>query len=316
MKKTTSALTLILALLFSIVVGMHVVAASSQTDYPLASGIYIISPSNRTYSSRLLTLNVSVTTLAGSNIDISMTYSLDGMYNDTIPIVIHSRDNSFQSTITGLVTLPELPYGSHSVTVYAEYDLYNVGMNGVYYQKYIHLDNSTVYFTIGDVTSPFAGDTTPPIISNLSIENKTYNSAEIPLSFNIDKTVSWIAYCLDNQANITIAGLYNPEIWGRQFNTTLTGLSDGSHNLIVYANDTAGNTGVSVIVWFTVETVPPSPIMPSSFQSLTTSPNQPQAFYQEVAYGIAVTIVALTILAVALALRKHPAGQNLKNSTH
>lgn len=255
---------IILPAVFALTIFLPIVAGEpvdeAGTAFPFASGIYIMSPSNRTYSSCLLPLNVSVTSLAGRNIDISMTYSLDGTYNGTIPIVIQSRNNSFVATITGSVTLPILPYGSHSVTVYEEYVIHNVGMNGVYYQKYVGLDNNTVYFTIGD-TSPSTDDTTPPIISNLSLENKTYNSAEmpLPLSFNIDKTVSWIAYCLDEQANITIAGWYDPDRYGRQFNTTLTGLSDGSHSLVVYANDTAGNSGASETVTFTIYTPESSP---------------------------------------------------------
>ena len=218
-------------------------AAIVQTDYPLASGIYIRSPSNRTYSISLLTLNVSVTALVGSNIGVSMTYSLDGMNKNTIPLITHTHAKSFQAIITGSVNLPTLSCGSHNVTVFAEYTINN---------ELVHLDNSTVYFTISDTIPP--DELIPPIISSLSLENKTYNSAEILFSFNIDKTVSWIAYCLDNQANRTMAGLYDPKIWGNQFNKTLTGLSDGSHSLVVYANNTAGKTGASETVYFTVST--------------------------------------------------------------
>jgi len=52
-----------------------------------------------------------------------------------------------------------------------------------------------------------------------------------------------MAYSLDGQANVTVTG-----------NITLSGLSEGSHNLVVYANDTAGNTGLSETVYFTIET--------------------------------------------------------------
>ena len=78
------------------------------------------------------------------------------------------------------------------------------------------------------------------IISDL--ENKTYNTCDIPLSFNVDGEYSWLGYSLDNLANVTIAG-----------NTTLTGLSDGYHSLVVYANDTSGNMGASETIYFNVE---------------------------------------------------------------
>ena len=50
-----------------------------------------------------------------------------------------------------------------------------------------------------------------------------------------------MGYSIDDQANTTISG-----------NTTLTGLSEGSHSLTLYANDTAGNTGKSEKIYFTV----------------------------------------------------------------
>ena len=62
----------------------------------------------------------------------------------------------------------------------------------------------------------------------------------IPLTFAVNGTTSWIGYSLDNQANITVDG-----------NTTLTGLSYGQHSIVVYANDTSGTMGVSKEIFFT-----------------------------------------------------------------
>ena len=59
----------------------------------------------------------------------------------------------------------------------------------------------------------------------------------------MSETTSWIGYSLDGQANVTIAE-----------NTTLSGLSEGPHSLIVYAKDTAENTGASEIIHFTIKT--------------------------------------------------------------
>ena len=102
--------------------------------------------------------------------------------------------------------------------------------------------SSTVYFAI---------DTTVPSISILSPENKTYDTTDLPLNFTVDEPVSWMAYSLDGQANVTITG-----------DVTLSGLSDGSHNIIVYAKDAAGNTGASQTIYFTIETPPPSEAFP------------------------------------------------------
>ena len=127
-----------------------------------------------------------------------------------------------------------LPEGNHSITVYSEGVVTIPDNMTVFWIQ----SNSTVYITI---------DTTPPTISNLSLENKTYNQTSIPLSFHINETTSQISYSIDNQAKMTISG-----------NTTLTALPEGYHNIIIYANDTAGNIGHSDYVVFNVS-IPPSP---------------------------------------------------------
>jgi hypothetical protein len=53
---------------------------------------------------------------------------------------------------------------------------------------------------------------------------------------------------LDNQANVTVNG-----------NCTLTGLTEGNHSIVVYANDTFGNMGKSETVAFTVAKPEPEP---------------------------------------------------------
>ena len=128
-----------------------------------------------------------------------------------------------------------LPDGNHSITVYSEGTVTQPDNMTVFWVR----SNSTVYFTI---------DTTPPAISNLSIEAKTYRTADIPISFCINET-SQISYRIDNQAEVAISG-----------NTTLTGLPEGYHNLIIYARDAAGNIGRSNYVVFNVNTQPsPTP---------------------------------------------------------
>jgi len=162
MKRTASALTLSLALLISLVAGVQTVIAPYTSDgqyFPLASPISITSPSNSTYSSGLLTLNVTVKTFLNPNTsNVTLVYCIDGKTNTTIrtestpvPIEVETTDaNGTKTTgvsiqsyylITGWAALPELPEGSHSITVYGKYEF-----PGSYHN--IGLDNSTVYFTI------------------------------------------------------------------------------------------------------------------------------------------------------------------------
>ncbi len=97
----------------------------------------------------------------------------------------------------------------------------------------------------------------PPEISNISVANQTFNSNGIPLTFNLNTVASWMAYSLDDKANITISG-----------NTTLADVKEGSHSIVVYANDTIGNMGASQTAFFTVELLPsPSPTVMASSSS-------------------------------------------------
>jgi hypothetical protein len=161
MKRTASALTLIFSLLGLLVAGVQTVKAPYTADgqgFPLASPISITSPSNSTYSSGLLTLNITVKTFLNPNTsNVTLVYSIDGKTNTTIhtettPVPIEAEFTDANGTkttgvsiqsyylITGWATLPEMPEGSHNITVYAKYefpDSHNIG-----------LDNSTVYFTI------------------------------------------------------------------------------------------------------------------------------------------------------------------------
>jgi hypothetical protein len=110
----------------------------------------------------------------------SVTYSLDEKANVTIPLVFQGKDRSFQVIITGSVALPTLSEGSHSVTAYSAYTLYNITAMGTFYPKYVTWDHNPVFFTIDFGISP--------VISTLSLENKTYNENILPLNFTKDET--------------------------------------------------------------------------------------------------------------------------------
>ncbi len=82
----------------------------------------------------------------------------------------------------------------------------------------------------------------------LSPTNTTYTTTSVPLEIFLNVQTSWIAYCLDGQVNMTITG-----------NTTLTGLPDGMHRLVVYTTDSVGNTAASETIHFTTEAPEPFP---------------------------------------------------------
>jgi hypothetical protein len=65
---------------------------------------------------------------------------------------------------------------------------------------------------------------------------------DVLLNFTVNEPTSRMHYSLDGGDIVMIEG-----------NITLTGLFQGTHNIAVYATDTAGNTGASETVYFSVE---------------------------------------------------------------
>lgn len=180
--------------------------------------IILFPQESETFSTNNVTLKVNVG---------SQNWVIDSVYYEAdwqkglhrIFTVQQSYQAALKVTITANFT--EIPDGRHNITISANTH------DGA------HASSSVFFIT----------DSSPPRISELSILNKTYNSQNIPLSFNFNENPSWVAYNLDNQGNKTIQG-----------NVTLTGLSEGSHTIVVYANDTLGNMGKSDPVFFTVNT--------------------------------------------------------------
>ena len=153
------------------------------------------------------------TTYSNSRVPLSFTL------NEATGWIGYSLDDQANVTIMGNTTLNYVADGAHSIVVYANDTAGNVGRSNM------------VNFTVQDVTSP--------TISVLSPMNKTYGVTVIPLIFTVDESVSWMAYSLDGQSNATLSG-----------NTTLLGLGEGFHNVVIYTRDMADNTGASNAVYF------------------------------------------------------------------
>ncbi len=151
----------------------------------------------------------------------------------------YSLDGEANKTIIGNTTLTGLSNGPHNIIIFIEDNPGNISSSGV------------IYFTVA---------TASPTISILSPEKKTYDANNISLTFTLNETISWIAYSLDGQENMTISA-----------NTAITDLSDGSHSLIVYAKDAAGNTWSSETVYFNIKTRKTEPQQPEPPQSQQSS---------------------------------------------
>jgi hypothetical protein len=216
-KKTALAISIMLFLSVAVLVGVESVKIGTANIIP-ASSLTITFPTNTTHKSNTLIVSydarfVSVQTEL-------VTYSIDGNENVTI---LSQPFSGLWETVSGNTTLHDLSEGSHHLELYS---------NGLSYYGNIVSGYAEVYFSI---------DTVFPSISILTVESKTYNAPEISLNFTVSEPTEWMGYSLDNQTIVAIGG-----------NTTLRDLSSGSHSLVVYANDVAGNTGSSETVNFTI----------------------------------------------------------------
>jgi len=136
----------------------------------------------------------------------------------------YSLDNKANITLTGVTEVLDLSDGPHVIIIFANDTLGNMGAS------------EPVYFTI---------DNAAPIITILIPLTQTYSTADIVLTFVVNKPVSYLSYSLDGKRATPITG-----------NVTLPALSDGDHTIIVHAVDELGNEGSSNEVTFVVSTFP------------------------------------------------------------
>jgi hypothetical protein len=111
-------------------------------------------------------------------------------------------------------------------------------VSGAEYVLALKTWNNKIYAGFGNGVVAKDDMLEPLNISVLSPQNTTYTSS-VPLTFITNRPPSWIGYSLDNNPNVTITG-----------NTTLT-LTEGAHNIIIYAKDSLGTTYFKV--YFTVK---------------------------------------------------------------
>jgi hypothetical protein len=191
------------------------------------------SPENKIYGGNSVPVDFSVSFFSWANHtnELRLEYSLD--YSTLMPLTGFHQSISEGFAVIGS-TLTHLSEGVHvlrvQVTVFYE-DIRNTNI-----QSWSPPGLSEpVFFTV---------NTAVPRVTILSLKQlKTYNTTTLPLEFAVSEPTASLSYSLDGGAPVSIAG-----------NTSLSGLSEGKHMIIVQAEDSAGSVGASATVTFTVET--------------------------------------------------------------
>lgn len=244
-RKRALAIIFTFMLLASLAVDVHIVKADSIVSMVFPGGVTLFSPLNETYNSNYLVLNLNFSCAAG--VDCTLNYTVDNAaIQSPIPLEYYGS-GGFQMFYpgTGVVQLPELSYGSHQLTIYEQaliQDYHGANAPGAPFKPIGNADYAaywvdTVDFFINSSWTPLPA----PSVTILEMQNQTYNSTDVPLTFTVDQNITQAAYTLDGESNVTIAG-----------NTTLTDLAVGVNNVTVYAWNDAGSVGASGEVNFTV----------------------------------------------------------------
>jgi hypothetical protein len=197
----------------------------------------------------------------------SFSYSLDGNINSTLTYSKELvRDYNFYTVLKPLENLDD---GNHTLQVYAFYT------------------NGTAKVLL-DYT--FMVDTAfqPPTLTILSPLNQTtYGTNEAQITYNVDSKANWAYYKLDPQ----LTSVWMP----LSGNITLTGLSEGSHKIVVTMQSQADYRILQPItqqtIYFTIDTAKNDSALPLD--------NQVSGIIVA-----SIAIVIIVILAVALYKRK------------
>ncbi len=249
MKKALPA-AFISALLISTLAGTLLVNSATANFAPPPGGggpfgvsVTVTSPENKTYPDGNVPLSFTVNLTYNKKYYVfqnlgTFTYSLNGEQTNFSPSQTRSGDTIYCST-----TLKGIPEGSYNLAILVQTNFY-----------YTWWGWPVTWYGLSKITS-FAIGGAPPSITVLSTQDETYDTGNVPLNFVISESASWVGYSLDGKTNVSITestsqptysyGSYN-------YHVVLTGLAEGPHTLTLYANDTAGNTGKSETIQFTV----------------------------------------------------------------
>lgn len=107
----------------------------------------------------------------------------------------------------------------------------------------------------------------------LSPQPKTYEDTILQLTFAINRSTSWMGYSLDGQETLAVTE-----------NTTLSGLSNGSHNVTVYAKDEFGKLATSETIIFTL--------------------NKPEQFSMVLIVAVSLVVATVVPLGILVCIRK------------
>jgi hypothetical protein len=240
---------------------------SGQADSMLtAPAVYIRSPhhaSLEVYRNSTITIDIAVTRfIDGPDIE-KIVYSLDGHTLNSLDIIKNNQVVDFGPTKTGYIY-----YGRAVLTL----------ANGNYTLIAHAMDKNGKTFS-NSVDFRVNLDYVPPTVNLISPLNQTYNCSDIPLNFSVEGlNFKKAHYTLDSKTNesVTITG-----------NTTLNGLSNGSHQIRLFVDADVGHVTDNAV-----------------FSINQTQTDDNFAFGETVNIAVVLVVLIISIVVIALIYRR------------
>ncbi len=267
-KKTLTLAMLVVLLVSALAIAISVDLAQANPGL-IVSGVprvQLLSPQSTLYYENTITLSFYGNPIYWGTLEYSkFKYWLDGELKGTL-------DAALKATEAFSVDLTEVKDGQHTVevtaivTVKSLTELTGGVKASVLWAPSIETSSGKLNFTI---------DTTAPSISIISLQNRTFETGNVPLNFTTTESVSQLSYSLDENSNVTFADdVVVAHIYGKDnYYFVLNGLEEGSHSLKIYAKDAAGYAGESETYYFTVNTQPTPTPTPSTNPTPSPTPS-------------------------------------------
>ena len=265
MNKNAATAVIISFLIVSVGVA-SLVSLAEANPIRIVSGvprIQLTSPQPMLYHENAVTLSFHGNNVDWGTVEYSkIKYWLDGELKGTLDTALEPTE-TFSVDLTGLEDGKHIVEVTATVTVKSLTVFYGGITADVLWSPSTPTSSGQLNFTL---------DVNPPSIVIISLQNRAFETVDVPLNFTVNEPVSSLSYSLDGNGNVTFTNVVMAHIYGKDnYYFILTGLEDGSHSLKIYAKDTAGYTGESETYYFTVNTQPtptpspsPSPILSPS----------------------------------------------------
>ena len=281
------ALGLVLAIV-AVIAGSVSVRFGYANPSGMPAGPDITATYSPNFSTNSIILKVYLTTFQdNNNCTREAWYSLDEQANVTIHLAFNGMINSGGypfSEVTGQIAIPMWSQGPHTLKVSAKYT----------YAGYVLAESKILYIGQPEPVQ------LPPEFTVFSPQNQTnYNSSEVPVAYYVGSNIIWSYYALD-----TVGESATVDWKSFDGNMTLTGLSEGSHKLVISLKTEGNPPGVPVLdetIFFNVgnhtvtltnqSLVNPDP---TDHSSINPNPSVPDlSFLLAVFISVAVVVIAV-----------------------